>query len=281
MNWPVFRHEAMATQFEIVVAAQNESYARQAAAAAFRELDRLEGILSRYVESSDIGRANRLARGETIAISDDTFECLLLAADASIATDRTFDPAYASERATDLPPDAPPFTLDPEAHTLTSQAVRLHLDLGAIGKGFALDRLAETLREWDVLSACLNSGGSTALALAPPPDSTGWPVGLGEGKAHRMLALSHGALSGSGTAVKGAHLVDPRTGEPALRTTRAWAFAPGAATADALSTAFFVMREADIARFCAAHPGIGAATSSPRRGLLAYGALRARPPAGG
>ena len=198
----------------------------------------------------------------------------LLAADASIATDRAFDPAYASERAPDLPPDAPPFTLDPAAHTLTSQAVRLHLDLGAIGKGFALDRLAETLREWDMLSACLNSGGSTALALDPPAGSTGWPVGLGEGNAHRMLALANGALSGSGTAVQGAHLIDPRTGAPAVRTTRAWASAPGAATADALSTAFFVMGDADIARFCAAHPGIGAATCSPRHGLLAYGALR-------
>lgn len=274
MTWPTFRHEAMATHFEIVIAGQSESYARQAAAAAFRELERLEGVLSRYVESSDIGRANRLARGETIAIGDDTLECLLLAADASIATGRAFDPAYASERAPDLPADAPPFTLDPAAHTLTSQAVRLHLDLGAIGKGFALDRLAETLREWDVLAACLNSGGSTALALAPPAAATGWPVGLGEGKAHRMLPLVHGALSGSGTAVKGAHLIDPRTGEPAVRTTRAWAFAPEAATADALSTAFFVMGEAGIARFCDAHPGIGAATVSPRRGLLAYGALR-------
>ena len=108
MNWPVFRHEAMATHFEIAIAGQIETYARQAAAAAFRELDRLESGLSRYLESSDIGRANRLARGETITIGDDTLECLLLAADAAIATDRAFDAAYASERASDLPPDAPP-----------------------------------------------------------------------------------------------------------------------------------------------------------------------------
>lgn len=274
MNWPTFRHEAMATYFEIIVADQPEANARHAAAAAFRELDRLEGVLSRYVESSDISRANRLALGQTIPIGDDTLECLLLAADAALATDRAFDAAYASDRVPELPADAPPFTLDPEAHTLTSRAVRLHLDLGAIGKGFALDRLAETLREWDVTAACLNSGGSTALALDPPAGQSGWPVGLGEGPSHRILPIAHGALSGSGTAVKGAHLIDPRSGESADRTTRVWALAPRAATADALSTAFFVMGEKEIATFCRAHPKIGAATLSARGGLRAYGALR-------
>eukprot|EP01035_Chromulina_nebulosa_P055709 gene55709-76352_t len=81
----------MATTFAIVIAGHERDYARQASAAAFRELDRLENELSRYVESSDIARANRLARGQTIPIGDDALHCLLLAADASLATDRAFD----------------------------------------------------------------------------------------------------------------------------------------------------------------------------------------------
>src|SRR5687768_16744154 len=81
MTHPTFRHEAMATYFEIAIAGQQQDYARQAAAAAFRELDRLENTLSRYIESSDISRANRLARGETTTIEHDTLECLLIAAD--------------------------------------------------------------------------------------------------------------------------------------------------------------------------------------------------------
>src|SRR5688500_15577235 len=158
MTNPTFRHEAMATYFEIVVAGQEQDYARQAAAAAFRELDRLENTLSRYIESSDISRANRLGRGETTAIEHDTLECLLIAADVSILTRRAFDPAYASVRPADLAPDIPPFTLDPQTHTLTSVADRLHLDLGAVGKGFALDRMADILREWEIQAACLNAG---------------------------------------------------------------------------------------------------------------------------
>ncbi len=273
MNWPEFHHEAMSTTFAVVIADHPRDYARQAAAAAYRELDRLESELSRYVESSDIARANRLACGETITIGEDTLQCLLIAADVSIATGRAFDAAYASQRAPDQPADAPLFTLDPDAHTLTSRAARLHLDLGAVGKGYALDRMAAQLSEWAVTTACLQSGGSTALALAPPSGHPGWPIGLGEGATHRLLSLSHVALSGSGIAVQGAHLIDPRTGAPAPRTTRAWALAPTAALSDALSTAFFIFQESELAAFCAAHPSIGAACVVSDSQLAAHGTL--------
>lgn len=273
MNWPEFHHEAMATTFAVIIADHPRDYARQAAAAAYRELDRLESELSRYVESSDIARANRLACGETITIGEDTLQCLLIAADVSIATGRAFDAAYASQRAPDQPADAPLFTLDPDAHTLTSRAARLHLDLGAVGKGYALDRMAAQLSEWAVTTACLQSGGSTALALAPPSGHPGWPIGLGEGATHRLLLLSHVALSGSGIAVQGAHLIDPRTGAPAPRTTRAWALAPTAALSDALSTAFFVFQASELAAFCAAHPSIGAACVVADTQLAAHGTL--------
>lgn len=272
-----FPHEAMATWFEIAIVAPSRDYARQAAAAAFRELDRLENTLSRFIESSDIARANRLAPGDTIPITHDTLECLLIAADISLATGRAFDPAYASTRPPDLAPEAPPFTLDPDAHTLTSRASRLHLDLGAVGKGFALDRMAEVLRDWGLTDARLNAGGSSVLALGvPAPGESGWPANIGEGPSERTVALTNESLSGSGTAVKGAHLIDPRTGRPAERTTRCWALAPTAAQADALSTAFFLQVEADIAALCTEHPQIGAALTAPGDELILHGSLRHR-----
>jgi thiamine biosynthesis lipoprotein len=268
MNWLQFHHEAMATTFTLVITGQRPEYARQAAASAFRELDRLESELSRYVESSDIARASRLARSETIAIGDDALECLQLAAEMAAATKGAFDVAYASGPG--FPPGTPRFTLDPTTHTLTSQVERLRLDLGAIGKGYALDRLAEHLGEWDVTSACLHAGGSTALALAPPAGSAGWPVGIGGSV---TIPLARAALSGSGTAVKGSHLIDPLSGTPAVRTTRVWAHAPTAALSDALSTAFFVLTDAEIRAFCMAHSGIGAGLQSPGRTLVTHGTL--------
>ena len=268
-----FEHEAMATTFGIFISGQDPAYARQAATAAFRELDRLESELSRYVESSDIARANRLAPGDTTAIGEDALHCLLVAAEVSAATGRAFDPAYASVAAEGAAPDAPLYSLDPAAHTLTSHAARLHLDLGAVGKGYALDRLAATLREWDVESALLQSGGSTTLALAAPPGEPGWSVGLGEDASYRTFPLVDAALSGSGIAVKGEHLIDPRTGVPAARSRRTWALAPNAAVSDALSTAFFIMEAREITAFCLAQPEIGAAFLNPDDTLTRLGPL--------
>lgn len=250
MSHATFHHEAMATTFGVLTAGSAADYAGQAAAAAFRELDRLESELSRFVETSDIARASRLAAGESILIGDDAMQCLLGAARISALTNRAFDPAYLSVRPIGAPPDEPLFALDSCGHALTSITPRLLLDLGAVGKGYALDRMAEVLREWDITAACLQCGGSTVLALDPPSDQFGWPVGVGD----RTVPLARRALSASGTSVQGPHLIDPRTGRPAARTARVWAFAPSAADADALSTAFFVMTDDEIAAFCREQP---------------------------
>ena len=271
-DYATFFHEAMATHFAILISGHPAEYARQASAAAFRELERLENELSRYIESSDISRANRLAEGETTVIGEDALRCLLIAAQISEATGRAFDPAYASVLPAGGFVDHPLFALDPDRHELTSLAPRLHLDLGAVGKGYALDQMADVLREWTISRACLQSGGSTALVLEAPEGESGWPLSLGEDPYPRILNLRHAALSGSGVAVKGSHLMDVRTGQPAARRTRVWAVAADAATSDALSTAFFVMNDDAVRRFCEEHPDVGAALAQPDGTLLTFGA---------
>jgi thiamine biosynthesis lipoprotein len=273
-----FSHEAMATTFSVFVAGTPAEYARQAAAAAFRELDRLESELSRYVESSDIARANRLAEGESLTLGEDALRCLLLASRLSAETDRAFDPAYASLEPGRPFSDQALYAIDPARHELTSLTPRLHLDLGAVGKGYALDCMADLLREWTLAEVCLQSGGSTALALAPPAGLPGWPVGLGEGTAYRSLMLRDRALSGSGLAVQGAHLMDVRRGQPAQRQLRTWAFAADAASSDALSTAFFVMSDEAVEAFCRQHPDYGAGLTTTDGTVRLLGAID--PPGG-
>jgi thiamine biosynthesis lipoprotein len=143
------------------------------------------------------------------------------------------------------------------------------VDLGGIGKGYALDRSVEILRDWGIESALVHAGTSTAIATGSggeeagcPPGAPGWPVTVGGkwGDAAGLggLLLRDQAVSGSGMEVKGAHVLDPRTGEPARGHAAAWVTAPVAAVADALSTAFMVMSTGEVEDFCARHPEISA-----------------------
>ena len=124
---------------------------------------------------------------------------------------------------------------------------KLEFDLGAIGKGFALDRMAEVLREWSCPAFLLVAGGSSILAGEPPPGIAGWSCGLGNDDSTHRFFLKNCSLSGSGLAVKGQHILDPRTGQAARRQNRAWALTDTAAESDALSTACMVLTEAEMA----------------------------------
>jgi thiamine biosynthesis lipoprotein ApbE len=90
----------------------------------------------------------------------------------------------------------------------------------------------------------------------------GWPVGVGGGwpcpDAPREIWLSGRAVSGSGTEVKGKHIIDPRTGGPALGHVAAWASHPSATIADALSTAFMVMTTEEVEDYCRHYPDVWA-----------------------
>jgi thiamine biosynthesis lipoprotein len=106
--------------------------------------------------------------------------------------------------------------------------------------------MGELLRSWDCPSFLLVAGGSSILAGDPPKQTVGWSCGLGDDHAPKRFFLTHASLSGSGLAVKGNHVLDPRTGHPALRQNRAWALADTAAESDALSTACMVLCEPEL-----------------------------------
>jgi FAD:protein FMN transferase len=238
----------MATYFEIRIATGESTYAAQAAQAAFDLLDKLESHLSRFRPNSDISQLAHLKTGETMRISESTFTCLEIAKKMELATRGAFSVTAAALK---TQPTHPQWHLLPTELSIQCESGRIEMDLGAIGKGFALDEIAKLLREWDCDSFLLIAGGSSILAGGPPPEAEGWSCGLGDDDAQQRLSLSHASLSGSGLAVKGLHILDPRTGQPALRQNRAWALTDTAAESDALSTACMVLNEPEITEILA------------------------------
>lgn len=233
----------MATHFEVRIADEERTYAAQAAQAALDLLDKLESHLSRFRASSDIAQIAQLAPGEEIRLSEPAFACLEIAKKMELATHGAFS---ATAAALQTQTSLPQWSLLPEELSIRCESGRLEFDLGAIGKGFALDRMAELLRSWDCPSFLLVAGGSSVLAGDAPKDAAGWSCGLGDDNAPQRILLSHASLSGSGLAVKGSHILDPRTGQTALRQNRAWALTDTAAESDALSTACMVLSEPEL-----------------------------------
>jgi FAD:protein FMN transferase len=284
-----FRGFHMNAEFEVRIAGEPDAEAAaRAAAEAFRAAEALESELSRFLPNSDVSRINRLGPGGSVRVCPDTFECLRRGLELEALTGGAFDlsagagkdrpEAGRTERRGTAPADAPrPIALDGEALEVRASR-RVTVDLGAIGKGFAVDRMISVLREWGVPSALVHGGRSSAAAYGGPGGGADWTVTLRRpparplpepaGVAPREQAaepdepldrrpLSGGAVGASGVE-KGGHIIDPFTGRPVRGRIAAWAFAPDATSADGLSTAFMVMEPEAVRLFCASHPGVRA-----------------------
>lgn len=293
-----FQHEAMATTFEIIIADEEPDYARQFSLDAFHELDRLEQKLSRYVENSDITRINHLLPGQPLTVSEQTFEALEISTRLCTETGGAFDVTVGllmncllnkdKTPRSNIPPDELDYArrrtgvnlLQLNKDKLTVQVLidHLQIDLGGIGKGFALDQLAALLHDWNIPTALLHCY-STALAIGCPRGVTGWPVTISHPRnPQKQLACLHlkdQAFSGSGLQ-QGQHIIDPRTAQPVTGRFASWSSAPDGATADALSTAFLVMAPDEVKKYCDRHPDTLALvfiqpTESDKEKILPFG----------
>ena len=251
-----FSHEAMHTTFTLRICEKDESIARGMARECFEQLDFLETRLSRFIDGSDVSRINHMQAGETLYISLPCHECLLIALDAYAQTGGLFDITLGrriehrkSGSGEPLPPLAGKLTIHPDVPAVTCENPGREIDLGGIGKGFALDHLQQILIDWGAEGALLTAGASSLLAFGPEP----WPVDLsGDGDSSRIF-LKNEALSASGTGIQGNHIIHPAGDQamPEAPCSHVWITSPTAAIAEIWSTALMLMDPDDFSNLIA------------------------------
>jgi thiamine biosynthesis lipoprotein len=281
---------AMATTFEIFLPFGTPR-AQMLAESAFDEIDRLEQQLTVYRDTSEVSRLNRLAPQVAVPVEEKLFDLLALAARITEETAGAYDIAagalvkawgfYKGPRRVPTMEELAAalsragmrhVVLDHQARTVRFLRKGLEINLGSIGKGYALDRVAALLRaNWNLDSALLHGGHSSVYAIGSEPGGdAGWSVGIRHpGKTDCRLGVVRLRDRALGTSAatfqhleyngrKLGHILDPRSGWPAEGLAAATVLAPSAALADALSTAFFIMGVDGARAYCASHPDVGA-----------------------
>jgi thiamine biosynthesis lipoprotein len=279
--WIRVQRRAMACRFEITLAGRDGSFV-PAARAALDEIDCLEAELSVFRETSIISELNRSAAREPTAaphhVVDLLAHCQRLHEDTGGAFDITTTPlsrCWGFIRRQGRVPDLVEIDaaracvgldrvqLDSHTCSVAYERSGIELNLGAIGKGYALDRAGAGMRAAGVAHALLSAGRSSLLALGGRGD--GWTIDLVSpllaGRPIATLQLRNAAVGTSGAGEqfviadgrRYGHVIDPRTGWPAQGVLSATVVASDAATADAVSTAFLVGGPDLARRYCAEH----------------------------
>jgi len=313
---------AMATRFEIVLHGENTASLRAAGEEALDEVERLEERLSLYRASSEIAHLNACAHLAPVRVTPALFALLQHARQLHDESGKAFDitaaPLVRCWGFMDENPRIPApqelagarakvgmhlVELDPKNFTVRFAREGVMLDLGAIGKGYAIERAAELLREAGVTSALLHAGTSTVYGLGSPSQAESWKIAIphppisdalqdtGPGVAmERRSGGEFGAFAGvlatvslrdealSVSAVWGkcfrvgsntfGHVLDPRTGEPAAAALLAAVVLPSAQETDALSTALLTRGAEGHEAIARLRPGMRTLLAVDRAGKL-------------
>lgn len=291
METVTLARNAMATRFELVLHGDDAVGLRAAGEEALDEIDRLEKRLSLYQPGSEVAQLNARATNEPVRVSPELFALLeharRLHAEAGGAFDITIGPlvrcwgfmgASGKMPAPDRVAAARDCVgmqhvhLDAEERSVRFTRPGVMLDLGAIGKGYAVEQAAEILRSAGITRALVHGGTSTVCAIGQPPDAASWKIAIEPppGNASRPEiwppplslhdeAMSVSAVWGRSFEVDGkllGHVLDPRTGQPVNSALLAAVVLPSATETDALSTALLVLGAEGRDTLSALRPGM-------------------------
>ena len=207
----------------------------------FEEVHRLEEMLSFHRPSSDISRINQSAGSAPVHVSTETYRVIEEALCFSELTSGAFDPTAGSAAGTTYRQ----VQLDPENQTVFLATSGMRLDLGGIGKGFALDRVVEKVHSMGRVESLFADFGGQLLFWNRRGDFAPETVAI-ENPLNREAILSsfqistNGSVSTSSNTERRGHLLDPGSGKPTQGTLSVTVFAETATEAEVLSTALFV-----------------------------------------
>jgi thiamine biosynthesis lipoprotein len=254
---------------------------------ALGEAGNLEQQLTIFKESSEVSYINRTAAMRSVRVEESLFALLVLCQELSRETKGAFDitsgplsdcwgflrrqgriPESREIEAARALVGADQLLLDRATRTIRFQREGIYLNLGSIGKGYALDRIAATIEKR--VQACLLTAGSSSIRAIGSPDraGAGWIVGVRHpGNKNRRLAvlrMRDCAMATSGgeeqyfehNGKRYGHIIDPRSGMPAEPVSSVTVITRSAAIADALATAFFVGGPELAESYCSTHTGV-------------------------
>jgi len=263
----------MRTRFEIAIADEgDEATLRAAGEEAFDEIERVEAQLSIFRPDSGLSKVNSAAGGEPLRVDPRLFNFLKRALQFSMMTDGAFDMTVGplvhlwSNATASIPSEEriaaakslvgmrENLEIDETCGTVRLARPGTRLDPGAIGKGYALERASELMRETGIKNALLHGGTSTVVAIGTPPGEPFWRVALQHPLVKTQLlagielrdgfSLSVSAPHGKVVELAGrrfGHVIDPRSGWPVDNAALAAIVCPSATASDALSTALLVL----------------------------------------
>jgi thiamine biosynthesis lipoprotein len=262
----------MGTTFEASLVASDSAVAQRGFEAAYGAVVRVDSLMSLYKEDSEVCRINRWGAIAPVAVASWTYDVIEAALRFSELTDGAFDitvkpsmDAWGFYRRRQVAPASEEVdsllqitgwrkvSLEPSSSSVGMSRRGMAIDLGGIAKGYALDRAKDALARAEVRNALINLGGNILALGTPPEDPEGWPVGVRDplepDSLITVLKLKDRAIASSGDyekfvvldGTRYGHIIDPRTARPVQGTAGTAVVAPDAVTADALSTAAFVL----------------------------------------
>lgn len=282
---PMVRRERrlMGTVFQLSTYGMEEERAGPLLTRALDEIERLETVLSEWRDTSEVSRINASAGGDPVAVGPDTLAVVQAGLEISRLSDGAFDLSWAALRGLyTFQPGAevvPPLAevqarlgrVDYRQITVEDSEVRLGragmaIGTGGIGKGYALDRAGEILREGGVTSYMLFGGGQ--VQVHGLRGNRPWRVGIQHPRDPQnyigFVQATEGSISTSGDYEHAFvddegrhwhHIIDLETGLPARRSMQVTLIAERGAYADALSTAAFILGPERALEMIARAPG--------------------------